>query len=398
MGWNSGISRRAIIVGGAAALAACGQSGPQGDSGGGRPIPQRWARTFTVEDRGGFKVVDFEAQMVSWGGAAQGEVQRRRIVLAPKSGATPALTGDLVGAALVRTPVERIAVNYAPQEAMLVALGAADRLVAVGGINSYDDDIRARTKRGELLQVGYGWHSAPSLDVLVASRPDVFFMAQVDPSHSTHLDRIQAMGVPVVPFFLSSEPHYMGQVEYIRLVGLLTGREAQAEAHIRMVTERVEALIKAAAARPRRTALNSWWMGGDKWMATARNAEAGLMRDANLEVVLGQPDDPRLDSSVRLGTERLLAEGRNAEFWIARDPHGQPYRNRTVLNQFRAFREGRIYAQDGRINHAADAYDLWQTGPIRPDLLLADYVKMANPDLVSEPFTFLQPDKKTGAA
>ncbi len=394
------LNRRGIISAGLATLTVgCKPaSSSRGPADKGLTRENRWARTFSVREHAGFKVVEFTAQVVAWGGAAQGGVQRRRVVLAPKAGPAPRLTGDLAGAAVVRTPVERIAVNYAPQEAMLVQLGVADRLVAVGGINSYDDDIRARARRGELLQVGYGWHSAPALDVLIASRPDVFFMAQIDPSHSSHLERIQAMGVPVVPFFLSNEPHYMGQVEYIRLVGLLTGREAEAEAHIRQVAERVEGLKTAAAARPRRSALHSWWMGGDAFMAIVRNGEAMLMRDANLEVVMGQPDDARHDSSIRLGTERLLADGRDAEFWIARDPHGRPFPDRQVLQQFKAWREDRVFAVDGRIKQRADAYDIWHTGPIRPDLLLADYVKMANPDLVPGPFTFLSLDRQTRPA
>jgi len=393
-------SRRSLLVGlgGAGLLAACGREQKASTGGGDAVQSNRWAKTFTISQRDGFKVVDFRARMVEWGGAAQGQVQSRKVVLAPKGGPEPILTGDLANASVIRTPVERIAVNYAPQEAMVVELGVADRLVAVGGVKSFDDGIRERVRNGELLQVGYSWHSSPILETVVASRPDVFVMTQMDSDHSAHLDRVLQMGVPVMPFFMAAEPDYMGQVEYIRLMGLLTGKEAEAEAFITRVANRVDQLKKAAATRPKRSVLHAWWTGGDVWMVTTRNGDAQMLKDAGATVVLEQPDDERYDSTVRLGTERLLTDARDAEFWIARDPISNAYRDRRVLEQFKAFREGRVYAMDGLVKREVDSYGLWNIGPIRPDLMLADYVKMIHPDLVREPFTYLTLDHRTGAA
>ena len=105
------------------------------------------AQTFQVRERDGYRIVDLKAPVVSWGGGAQGGDQTARVVLVPKELEPPALAGDLTDAVVVRTPVERIAANYGFLEAILTALEIEDRLVAVGGVKSYNDDIRARAAR-----------------------------------------------------------------------------------------------------------------------------------------------------------------------------------------------------------------------------------------------------------
>ena len=126
-------------------LAACG-SGVPDDPGTveGEALETPYAETFSVVERDGYRIVDIEASVVTWGGAAGGPPQRARLVLVPKGLEPPTLTGDLAAATLIRTPVQRIAVNDQPHEAMLRALGVEDRIVAVGGHNSYDDDLRRR--------------------------------------------------------------------------------------------------------------------------------------------------------------------------------------------------------------------------------------------------------------
>jgi iron complex transport system substrate-binding protein len=384
------------VPNGAAARAADGAPATAAALGG-TAVPVRYARTFTATDVGPVRVVDLRAAIITWGGSAKGPEQHARLVLVPHGATVPPLTGPLAGATVVRTPVRRVGVNVAPLEAMLTALGTADRLVAVGGPKSYDDAVRARTLRGELAQVGYGWHAPPEIDALVAARPDVFLMSMGDLGHAPHMRRIASLGIPVVPVFLDAEPDYMGKVEYIRLVGMLTGREAEADAYLARVAASVDSLKRAAAAQPTRTVVSAWFAGGDRWMATIRNADAKLLRDANGLNPLEAPDDARQDAFTRIGTEQMLARARDAECWILRDTHSRPFTDVRTLRQFRAYREGCLFASDGMAKPAADAWDLYETAVIRPDLVLGDLVRMLHPALrtgpgAAGPFRYVRPD------
>ncbi|HYE44447.1 MAG TPA: ABC transporter substrate-binding protein [Caulobacter sp.] len=379
------LHRRAALAG-ALALGACGRpaGGSRGDVANAKDVPMARARTFRVRERDGYRIVDVEASVVAWGGASGGPPQRARLVLVPRDAAAPALTGDLSGAQLVRTPVERIAVNDQPQEAIVRALGVADRLVAVGGHNSYDDAIRAGVNRGRIHQVGYGWHQPPTLDALVTARPDLFLGRMADLTHTQHMERVKSLGIPVLPVFIDSEPHYLGRVDWVRLVGMLVGREREAEAFVAEVTQEVLRWRALAAAQPRRSMLWAWYLSaGDRWSVTQRNADAALIRDANAELVMGAPDDPELDVFSRLSTEQLLRSGTQADCWMIRDPLSSAFTNRAILERFKAYREGQVYWQHGRKNPSADSWEVWEMGTIRPDWVLADIARMVHPGLRS---------------
>jgi len=358
-------------------------------------IPMEHAETFKVFERDGYRIVDLTAPVVSWGGEAQGTDQAARILLVPRDQEPPELVGDLSGAVIVRTPVTRIAVNYGFLEAVLSALEVEDRLVAVGGVKNYNDNIRARSRSGELAKVGYGWHSPPSIGPLLNSKPDVFFMVLGDLGHAEHYERIKDLGVPVIPVFFEAETSYMGPVDYVRLIGMITGKEEAANKFVDMVSYNVKKLKALVANKPPKQALSSWYAGGGRWMITIRNADNALLTDAGSINPLAEPDDIRLDDFVRVGTEVLLEKARDIDCWIIRDTHSMPFDDIGILKNFKAWREGCLFAGDGQTKPEADAFDIYETGLIRPDLILGDMVRMLHPELRDEPFVFYRPDTVT---
>ncbi len=355
------------------------------------------ARTFSIVARDGHHIVDIRSAVPTWGGAAQGPDQHARLVLVPRAKAAPELTGDLAGAQIVRIPVMRIATNYGSMEAAMTALGIDDRLVAVGGLKSYNDSIRERTRRGAIQQIGYGWHSPPNLDTLVAARPDVLLMAMANLEYSEHVERIRAMGIPVLPIFIDNEPHYMGGLDYMTLLGLLTGREEQAENYVRTVSANVARIRERLRSAEPVNVMSAWYSGGDRWMATVRGGDAMLLRDAGGKNLLAEPDDLRRDNYQRISTETLLQRGRDAACWIWRDTHSQLPPDPALLRQFRAVRESCLFASDGMTKPQQDAYDYYERAAIRPDLELADMARMLHPERFTAEWTYIRPDRQMAA-
>ena len=364
---------------------------------GGETVTLPHARTFSIMARDGYHIVNLRSALPNWGGAAQGPEQHARLVLVPRGTTAPELAGDLAEAQIIRTPVMRIATNYGSMEAALTALGVDDRLVAVGGLKSYNDSIRERTRSGTIRQIGYGWHSPPNLDTLVAARPDVLLMAMASLEHTQQMERIRAMGIPVLPVFIDNEPHYLGSVDYMTLIGLLTGREAQAAAHVAMVTNNVTRIRERLRGVEPVPVMSSWYNGGDRWMATVRGGDAMLLRDAGGRNLLAEADDPSRDNYQRISSETLLQRGREAACWIWRDTHSQLPPDPALLRQFRAVRESCLFASDGMTKPQHDAFDYYERAAIRPDLELADMARMLHPALFSADWTYIRPDRQRAA-
>ncbi len=356
------------------------------------PVVMEFTETFQVYERDGYRIVDLRAPVVSWGGTAQGADQTARVVLVPKTQEPPLLTGDLEGAVMVRTPVERIATNYEILESILVALEIEDRLVAVGGVKNYDDGIRARARSGELAQLGYGWHTPPNIDPLLNSEPDVFLMVLGDLGHAEHYERIKDLGVPVVPIFYEAEQDYMGPVDYVRLIGMMAGKETEANSFVSMVAENVLELKRLVADLPTRQVIYTWYVGSGRWGAVVRNADNAFLEDAGGINPLALPDDIRIDDFMQVGTEVLLDKASDVDCWIWRDTHSVTFDDPGVLQNFKAWQEGCLFAGDGKAKPDHDAYDIYGTGLIRPDIILGDMVRMLHPQSRNEPFVYFLPD------
>lgn len=387
------LRRSFLLAAGASAISACseGRDAPAvKDGASGTAIALRHARYLKLERHDGYTVARLRAPVADQSGG-QAQAQEAVLVLAPRAGPEPRLPAALRYATLIRTPVMRIAANASSDEAFLGQLGVKDRLVAVGGRVSFDDDVRRGVTEGRIGQIGYNWHAPPNLDVLLTARPDVFLMRLSDLAHTPVLDRARRLGLIVAPTFAEDEPTYLGRAEWIRLHGLLTGREAKADQLFEQIEARVEALKVAAAARPAVPMLWAYPAGGDRWVATVRGAEQAYLADAGGRNLLVRPEDPRKWSSETLATEQILPVADQAQVWIVGDLHAAPPRSTVVEGVSPAFQSGRLFANTGRSNLAANAYDWYQTAFVRPDWVLADFVKVLHPDLVSEPFRFLKP-------
>ncbi|MCD9033313.1 ABC transporter substrate-binding protein [Luteimonas sp. Y-2-2-4F] len=357
---------------------------------GGTPLPMRHARLVEVVRYDGYTVVRVAGPVADARGGGTAPAADT-VVLVPREAPLPALPAALAEAPVLRTPVRTIATNAGADEAFLSQLGLARRLVAVGGLASYDPAIRARTLAGELAQVGYNWHAPPNLDVLVARRPDVFLMRLGSLDHAGALARARRLGIPVLPTFAEDEPHYLGRAEWMRVYGLLAGESQAADRLFAQIEVRVDALRRQAAARPPVPVLWAYPDGADRWVATVRGAEGRFLADAGGRNLLARPEHDGAFSSDVVSTEALLPLAGQARVWILGDLHAVPPRNLAPLADFRAWRDGRLYGNTGRIDPGANAYDWYQTGVARPDWVLQDFVKALHPELVDAPFAFLKP-------
>ena len=387
------LRRSFLLTAGASALSACSEGRDvQTVKGGasGTAISLRHARYLKLERYDGYTVARLRAPVADQSGG-QAQEQEAVLVLAPRARPEPSLPAALRAATLIRTPVMRIAANASSDEAFLGQLGVKDRLVAVGGRVSFDDDVRRGVIEGRIGQIGYNWHAPPNLDVLLAARPDVFLMRLSDLAHTPVLDRARRLGLIVAPTFAEDEPTYLGRAEWVRLHGLLTGREAEADRLFDQIETRVQVLKAAATVRPPVPTLWAYPAGGDRWVATVRGAEQAYLADAGGRNLLVRPEDPRKWSSETLATDQILPVADQAQVWIVGDLHAAPPRSTAVEGVSPAFRAGRLFANTGRSNLSANAYDWYQTAFVRPDWVLADFVKALHPDLVSEPFRFLKP-------
>lgn len=347
-----------------------------------------FARYFKVSRRDGFSVISLEAPLRDSAATEGAHVARAEFLLVPR-GSSPPSKQTLGSATAIEVPARRLALNSNNEEAFLTEIGALDRLVAVGGANSYDDSVRARVLRGDIKQIGYGWHRAPDLDVALAARPDLLILRVLRPDDTPSLQRARALGLTAVPFLGEAEPTYLGKAEWIKFFGLLTGRAATADSVFHDIVDRVDSLRDLVATRPPRTVFWAYHWSADKWNVTVRGPIAQLLEHAGGRNVFAQPENAALGDEERIGTERLTTVAGNAECWFAGDGFPQPLPRDAITTGMRAWRERCVFFNNGRVKPAADAWDWFHRAPVRPDLVLAEFIKALHDNVIATPFGYL---------
>lgn len=349
------------------------------------------AARFRIEREGKYTVLRMSAALLDSARGDASTSHEATLLLVPRGDSVSSAV--LPGAIRVGVPVERIAINSNNEESFLLHLGVADRLVAVGGVNSYDDSVRAAVKRGEILQLGYGWYRAPDLDVAIAAAPDVMVLRVIKPTDTPSLDRARALGMTAIPYLGDTEDTYLGKAEWIKVFGLLTGRAATADSIFRSIVQRVDSLKALVAGRALRPFLWVYSDGADRWQALVRGPIAQQLRDAGGLNLLEAAADPRLPDQVRISTERLLSVGERAECWFAGDGFPEPLPRNRLTTSLRPWRERCVFFNNGRVKPEADAWDWFQRAPVRPDVVLAEFIKALHPALIATPFDYLVPNR-----
>ncbi len=192
----------------------------------------------------------------------------------------------------------------------------------------------------------------------------------------------EKLGIPIFESADYMENHPLGRVEWIKVFGLLSGREGLADS-LFMETEsnynRLKELAKNETDRPKLLAERKY---GSTWFTAGGASYMAVMyKDAGADYILADNTDT---GSVPMSFEAIYEKGYDSDIWIFL--HDSRYLNTyedlkgeyTPYENFAPFRNRKIFT----CNTVQTPY--YEYIALHPDYILADFVKMFHPDLVPE--------------
>lgn len=290
---------------------------------------------------------------------------------------TPQLSGDLASAPVIQTPVRSLFAGSTTQLPLLTDLDAVDVLTGVGtpGLVS-GAEVRGLIDAGRVT--GFADSGAVDAETVLAVDPDVLLSQGTDdPAFAT----LGSAGVPVVGWaeYLESGP--LGQAEWIKVMGALTGREVEANRVYGEIEQRYEQVASAArGVLPTAVVIGQPYQGA--WSVPAGGSTAGtLVRDAG--GTWSEAADPSVGSLNR-DFETVYAEDGSAPIWLA----GGPFATKADVlaadpryAEFAAVRSGQVWTRD-KATGPTGGNDYYERGVTRPDEVLADLVAILHPELL----------------
>ena len=367
-----------LLVGSVLLLTGCtGRSGSSLDPDGDHPRINhytRYASGFRVSDQGSYTLVEVTDP---W-------QQSKDVIFSYVLGSTQELLPDsLKNLPFIKTPVKRVIALSTTHVAMIDQLGSAESIVGLSGTRFiYSSSIREQIESGAIRDVGYG--QGLDFENIVKLKPDVLFLYGVEGNVMTTLEKLRDLGIPAVFCGEYLEVHPLGKAEWIKFFSLFYGKEEHSASFFKQIDSSYSALSALASELQSKPKVLNGLPWKDTWyMAGGKSFAAQLIEDAGGAYLWR--DNPSTQA-VPLDLESVYLRAVSADIWInpgsANSLADIPLLDQR-LGELEVVKRGQVFNNNAR-SSADGGNDYWESGTVRPDLVLADLIGVFHPDLLTD--------------
>ena len=277
----------------------------------------------------------------------------------------------------VQLPVHSVISFSSTQWSVFLQLGEIQRVKGIlEGCYVHDTTMIALLQQGVVKDVGT--ESAMNMELLIQMKPDMLLYS---PYFDGNQNSLKVTGAALFPFADYLETTPLGRAEWIRVVGLLTGKCQEADAWFHDIESRYDALSNLCAHVDHRpTVFSDLAFNGQWYVAGGQSYIAKLFADAGADYIW---KDNASTASFPLDSETILAKAQHADFWRVANSSSLPMTYESLK------RENAIYALfDAYKNHRILVCDIQETGyfersQMEPDILLADFISFFHPECLT---------------
>ena len=279
-------------------------------------------------------------------------------------------------------PPQRIIAMSSSHTAMLDAVGCADRIVGISGCRFiYNPTLCQAIDQGKIAEVGYD--SSFDFEKIRSLKADVVLLYGVAGEAKAMTDKLDELAIPYIYIGDYLEANPLGKAEWVVALSYLCGVEEQGKALFTEVERSYNTLREQNSSldnKPR-VMLNTPYR--DTWFMPSHDSYmVRLIEDAGGEYVLTKSDSKLSTTSKPISLEEALELALRADFWLNLGQTASLEELKAVAPRFAkvdAVRQGRVYNNTKRTNESRGS-DFWESGAIRPDIILEDLVKILHHD------------------
>ena len=287
------------------------------------------------------------------------------------------LPSSLPDGVVVRTPLQKALVYSEVHATPIAELGCVNAIGSVCDAQYFKTpEIVEGLKTGKVVDCGTV--TAPLVERIVSASPDAIILS---PMENTGHGAIERLGVPIIEMADYMESSPLERARWIEFLGLLFGKEAEAEAiYQRVETEYNDLKSKVADVKERPVVLSETVMSGVWYVPGGQSYRANLFRDAGAEFPWS---DDTSTGSLALDFPQVLDRAQNADCWLV-TVWGYDLTRKSMLglyahnDKFKAFQEGNVYYVNSAVSR------LFEETPFRPERLLKEYIKLFHPALLPD--------------
>lgn len=270
--------------------------------------------------------------------------------------------------------------------AMLDALGQTERVVGVSGIDFITNDyiVKNRNRIGDV-----GYDNNMNYELLIALNADIVLLYGVKAENSIER-KLYELGIPYLYIGEYVEQSPLGKAEWLITVAEITGQRTEGIAKFKRIEQDYNSLLGRVAQhianQPRpRVMINTPYR--DSWVLPPQHSYiTTLVSDAGGDCYTSPGNGT---ASQPIDIEQALIYAESADLWIN---VGGCNSLRELTDQNPRFAatavvtKGLVYNNNARRTPQGGS-DFWESGVVRPDLILKDLTTIFHPDVMGEEHT-----------
>lgn len=214
-------------------------------------------------------------------------------------------------------------------------------------------------------------------EVIIAINPDVIF---ISPFKRGGYDAIRNVEIPMIPHLGYKELTPLGQAEWIKVIGLLTGNASLANSTFEAIESRYNNLKSIVDTVKRRPTVFSGEMRGGNWYAVGgRSFLAQLFRDAGGDYFLKENEE---SGGVTLDYETVYTNAAHADYWRIVNSFEGEYSYNVLKEQDERYTDFDAWKKHGVIYCNMKEVPFYERMPVEPEVVLADFTHVFHPDVL----------------
>lgn len=267
-----------------------------------------------------------------------------------------------------------IALHTAAQAASLKALNLDKDVKGITDPRFFYESVYAeKLNANELIQTSN--QVQINKERILLLQPDLVITSGWNTINADHQLLIK-MGIPPLFMIEWMETEPLGRAEWIKAIGLIFGKEKEADSLFTVVeTNYLEIKKQQSKNTSKPKILHGEEYNGVWYVAGGESYIAQLYADAGAEYLWKENDK---SGSLALDIEVVLEKGVHADFWFT--TFGQNTADINHIKQekysiLKSVKKETIYSNTNR-TRIMGGNDFWETGTLRPDLILKDIVQI----------------------
>jgi len=220
------------------------------------------------------------------------------------------------------------------------------------------------------------------VEKIIALKPDAVFTNYIQSFENTY-ELLKKNGIEVIFIdeYLVQKP--LEKTKIIELFGKLLGAEKAAKEKYSEIEKNYNDLKNTASKTKEKPGVLTNEMYGNQWfLPGGKTFVAEFIKDANADYILNNNTD---EKAVPLSFEEVFAKSGNAEYWINVGNHNSKKELLAVNPNYakmNIYNHGKLYTISGKQENSSN--DFFESGVVRSDLVLKDYIKIFHPQLFPE--------------